>query len=713
MKTFSDSWYQISELRLALLPSVKAHKQYYRGRAWYVLQDVGGEKFYRVQPAAYRFICSLTTDTTVGEAWQQFVDTYPTEAPGQEEVIQLLVQLHHSNLLFFRSKADNVAILKRYQKHKTRENVGKLMGFLYVRIPVWNPNDFLIRWRSLLSPLFGRISFFIWAIVIFLFAKLAIENWENIWLDGQGILSLSNLPLLYVSIFVLKLFHEMAHAIVCKKYGAQVHTMGIMFIVFTPLPYIDASSSWSMRSRWHRVFVGGAGMYVELFIAALAALVWVNTGSGFLNSMAFNLMIAGSVSSLLFNGNPLLKFDAYYMLSDALDIPNLYQRAGQQWFYYVDKWLFGTPYAESAARSYSEAAWLTGYGMGSFFYRLFIMVIITFMVADIWLGLGLLMVVLMTTLWIGMPGYKLIKHLLSSKVMHNRGRAITVTLGILVVLLGGIGAYPVAYTIKAPGVVQASENVNLVIEAAGDLHSLLVRNGDPVVRGQPLMRLDNAELQRDAEILSHQVAESRLRIRQALRDGADPLPLRQQLQALEEREDELNRRLRALTMVASVSGVWVGSEDLHTRLGTMLPRGESVGRIVANRKYRFVAVVSQSQASYLFGDDISQAQVRLTGQAREIIDSQEAVFMPFHRFDLPSPALSIAGGGHLLTQTDSRGQMVTEEGFFEVIVSLPTLGQLVMFDGVTGYMRVWIGERPIGWQVYRRLRQVLQRRYQL
>lgn len=714
MKTFSDSWYQVAELKVALLPSLRVHKQFYRGYEWYVLQEMGGEKFYRVKPSAYRFVSALTTERTVGDLWEDFVAQYPEEAPGQEEVIQLLVQLHHSNLLFFRSHADNDAILKRFQKHKTRENVGKIMGFLYVRVPMWNPNEFLNQFRNVMSPLFSRWSFMLWLVAMFFFAKLVLENWSNIWSQGQGILALHNLPLLYVSVFVLKIFHEMAHAIVSKKFGAQVHTMGIMFIVFTPLPFIDASSSWSMRNRWHRVFVGGAGMYVELFFAALAGLIWVNTGPGLLNSIAFNLMVAGSVSSLLFNGNPLLKFDAYYMFSDAIGIPNLFQRAQKQWFYYADKWLLGTRDAESDAESRSEAVWLSVYGALSFLYRLFIMVAITFMVSDIWLGLGLVMVGLMATMWVLMPSHKLIKHLMSPKLMRNRGRAVAATSASIALVLGLIALLPVSYTFKAPGVVQAQDRATLALEASGKLQTLYVRSGDVVQPGQVLLRLENEELQRDLTILEHQINEVQLRIRQALREGSiDPEPLAKQLLAQQERRTDLERRLRSLEVVAPIGGVWVASQDLNSRLGSTLPRGERLGRVTNTNQHRFVAVVNQSQASYLFDQVIDQAQLRLSGQARHVMTSDEVQFLPFHRFDLPSQALGITGGGSIMTQPDAQGRPVAEEGFFEVFVSIPDTDQLQLFDGATGYMRMEVGQKSLGGQLMTHIQRVLQRRYLL
>lgn len=710
--TFSESWYQVAPLRLSLLPSVRVHKQVYRGEQWYVLQDTASEKYFRLQPVAYRFACELNPRESVAEVWKRFVERYPEEAPGQEEVIQLLAQLHHANLLFFRSDADNDAIFKRYRKQRTREHLGKLMALLYLRLPLWDPNDFLNRWRAVLSPLAGPVAFLFWLALLLFAGKGVIENWDAVWQQGQGILSLGNLPWLYVSIFVLKIFHEMGHAVVCKKYGGQVHTMGIMFIVFAPLPYIDASSSWSMRSRWHRTYVGASGMYVELFFAAIAALVWLHTGSGFVNSMAFNLMVAGSVSALLFNGNPLLRFDAYYMLADAIDMPNLYQRANQQWLYYMDRWLLGTQRAESPSRTRSERSWLTAYGALSLFYRLFIMVVITLMVADIWLGLGFLMVIMMLVIWLLLPLSKLLRYLLTSqRLMQNRRRACLVSLGCLLAVLTLVLLVPMPYSLKAPGVVEVQQRTPVFSGGGGRLAELQVRSGDPVRPGQLLLRLVDEELTQNHAIARYQLEEAQWRHRQALElAGVDPAPFVEQIEALEERLATLQQRLEDLHVRAPAAGVWYG-EDLGPRLGTTLARGELLGQVADTTGYRFVGVVNQIHSSVLFGEPLRGAEVRLLGQAGQTLAIEGLQLVPFQRHVLPSPALAMAGGGSIPTRDDGTGRQVTEEGFFELVAVLPAGTPVLLRPGVLGYLRIPLGARPLAWQVRQRVLQLLQRRY--
>lgn len=348
--TFSETWYRVSNAQLGLLPTVAVHKQRFRGQDWYVLRDTYTQRFFRISPQAYAFVSRLSPDRSVDEVWRECLELHPKDSPGQEEVLQVLGQLHHSNLLYYRTQPDSLAIFERYKQHRQRELMGKLLGFLYIRIPLWDPNDWLNRNRGLVNAMVSWPMALLFVLVMLGGVFAALQDTTRLFQQTQGLLSLDNLIWLYACIAGMKVLHELGHGFVVKRFGGDVHTMGVMFLVFVPLPYMDATGSWAFRSRGARALVGAAGIIVELFLAAIGAMVWAVTGDGLINSLAFNVMIIGSISSLLFNGNPLLRFDAYYVLSDALDIPNLYQRASQQWFYFADRYLLGTPKVQSPAR---------------------------------------------------------------------------------------------------------------------------------------------------------------------------------------------------------------------------------------------------------------------------------------------------------------------------------------------------------------------------
>jgi putative peptide zinc metalloprotease protein len=240
----------------------------------------------------------------------------------------------------------------------TREIQGFLSNLLFIRIPVWDPDRFLDRFVGLFGRFFSVAGLGLWLAVIVTGLWAVAGRTDDLVASAGDILDPKGLPLLYLSFILIKVVHEFGHAFACKKLGreggsgGEVHVMGVMFLIFTPLPYVDASSSWALRRKWHRVIVGAAGMMVELAVAALAAVVWARTGAGTAaHTIAYNMIFVGSVSTLLFNGNPLLRYDGYYILSDLLEIPNLAQRGKEYLYYLVRRWAWGVRQARSPAHT--------------------------------------------------------------------------------------------------------------------------------------------------------------------------------------------------------------------------------------------------------------------------------------------------------------------------------------------------------------------------
>ena len=362
-KTFSESWHRVADLKIGLRPTVEVRKQLFRGELWYVLQDPFNNQFFRLRPEAHDFVIRLGLDRTVEQVWLACLDRNPDEAPGQEDVIQLLTQLYFANLLYFEVPGDSAKLFERYKKRRQREIRSKLLSIMFVRIPLFDPDYLLKKLMPVFKYIISPLGAIVWLLVVGAAVKMIFDHFDRVSDQVQGILAPDNLFLLYVGLVIIKSLHEFGHALVCRRFGGEVHTMGVMLLVFTPLPYMDATSSWSFRSRWQRALVGGAGMITEIFMAALATFVWANTGPGTLHSLAYNMMFIASVSTVLFNANPLLRFDGYYILSDLLDIPNLHTRAKGHLRHLVERHVFGYKDSHSPAESVKEAWWLGVFGV--------------------------------------------------------------------------------------------------------------------------------------------------------------------------------------------------------------------------------------------------------------------------------------------------------------------------------------------------------------
>ncbi len=713
-RTFSESWHRVAEARVGLLPTVAVHKQRFRGQDWYVLRDTYTQRFFKVTPQAYAFVARLAPERTVEAVWQSCLADMPSQAPGQEEVMQLLGQLHQSNLLFHDTPSDSLTIFERRREQARRELQGKLIGFLSIRLPLWDPNRWLDAQRGLSHALVSWPVGLLLALIALFGGASAWTHSERLWSQTEGLFVIENLGWLYACMALMKALHELGHAHVVKRFGGEVHTFGLMLLMLMPLPYVDATGSWAFRDRWARALVGSAGIIVELVLAAVGAIVWAQTGPGLVNSLAFNVMVIGSVSSLIFNGNPLLRFDAYYVLSDVLDIPNLYQRSGQQWRWLADHYLLGTPGRESPARDRREWWWLTGYGAFSLMYRLLIFGSILMVLADRWLAVAVVFGATVLVMGGLMPLVKWWRHLRSPALLRNRQRALAVSALLLGLPLAVLAAWPWPDALRAPGMVEAQAYTQVSTAAPGRLDAIEVAHGAHVEAGQVLVRMSNPELDWELQMAQAALAEAEVQRNQAIeRSPVDVEPLQARVTVARDKLVHLQARQAELVVRARHAGTWT-AETLHERLHNWLPRGAVLGDVSNPTLLRFSAVVSQEQARELFDRTLAGAELRLPGQMAEVVRPRQIVLLPYQRERLPSSALGWTAGGSVAVRPDDPEGVHTVDSFYELqAVFDAEAGRLTALHGMTGWLRVPLPPRTLLEQGQRALQQLLQKRYAL
>ena len=713
-QVFSDSWHIVSSLKLSLLHTVTVKKQYFRGSQWYIIQDSFNNKFFRIKPEAYRFLIHLHTNATVEEIWEDYLIKNPETAPTQEELVTLLTQLHSNNLLYFKNRPKSDDIFQRYIEQKNKLLRSKAMSFLFIKVPIFDPEKFLQKINPLSKAIFSLQGFFVWLIVIGYGAKAVIDNSSLALSQAQGMLSPHNLIFLYISLFILKIMHEFGHAMMCKKFGGPVHTIGLMFLVFTPLPYMDASSSWGFKNRWHRALVGSAGMLVELFFAAIAAIIWVNTGDGFLHSMSFNIMVVGSVSSLVFNANPLLKFDAYYMLSDILEIPNLFQRSKEQVYYYVEKYIFAIDNIDSPSNTSTEAKWLLAYTLTSTFYRFLVSITIALFVADQIFILGLFVFIISLFAWVLKPLYSFLIYLFSSpKLNKNRYRAIAISTMLFSLLSIFIMTVPISHSIYAPGVLYPNDFTSIYTPDDAYLQEVHIKDGLNVAKGDLIASMSSQELEIKIKITKGKLAETLALRLNAQKNIADLQPLDSRVKILEEKLQWHKQRQKKLLIYAPISGVWV-SKDLNSHKKSLLKKRALLGNIIPNNGFEFRAVVSQEKAFDLFMESKLQGNIKLNGIASKTILANNIYVIPYEHHNLPSAALGWFGGGDIKVSQDDQSGTKSVEAFFEIRAKVvDSANNPLLFHDRTGILRIVLPDIPMGEQFVKSLKQLMQKRYQL
>ncbi len=710
--TFSESWHRVSQQRLYLRPGVRVRRQNYRGERWIVLENPLSNDFYRLRPPAYEFLARLSPDQTVEQVWKECIERFPDDAPGQDAVMELLGQLYHSNLLHYEEAGDTAQLFARFKKRRQREVRGRLLNLMFMRFPLLDPDWFLVRTMPWVGKLITPVAAVLGLVMVGAALKVVIDNFAALQQQSQAALAPQNLPLLYVALVFIKTLHEFGHAYCCRKFGGEVHVMGILLMIFTPVPYMDATSSWGFRSRWKRLLVGAAGMLVELLMAALATFVWAATGPGTVHSLAYNLMLIASVSTVVFNANPLLRFDGYYMLSDLLEIPNLNQRANQQLKFFFERYVFGVKKAEAPARTRKEAGWYVLYGIASGIYRVFVFGGVLLLVADRLLIVGILMGIICLISWVTVPTGKFIHYLAASPRLDRvRFRAVAATAAMVGGVLVLLGIIPFPSHFRAPGVLEARQRAQVVNEVAGSMTKLLAEPGSRVTKGQPLLELNNFELEAQLAGTQGRLNEIQARILWALSDtNADLKPLYSSLEAVTNEFHKLTKDRASLIVRAGQAGVWV-APGIQEFKGRRLVRGTALGLVVDPSAFEFVATVPQADADAAFAKPIRLAEVRIRGQAGNVLPVLYWRVVPGGKQTLPSPALGWAGGGEMPVAASDPTQAT--EPFFEVCAQLPGSAATAMFHGRSGKIRFDLQPEPLLPRWTRRLFQLLQKRYQL
>jgi len=387
----STLWYRVATLRPRLRAHVTVHRHRYRGQPWYVLHDHGAGRVHRFTPAAYMLIGQFDGTHSVDEIWRSLAEARDEDAPSQDDVIQLLSRLHQQDLIQYKGSPDVAELLQRYDRQSRQIVKQNLMNPMMTRVPLWDPDAFLTRTLPFVRPFIGWFGLFLWFVVVAGGAATAGLHWERLTLNiADRMLAAENLLIALVTYPLLKAAHELMHGYLAKKWGGEVREMGIMFLVFFPVPYVDASAAAAFRSKWRRAAVSAGGIIVEIFVAAVAVMVWANAEQGIVSAFAYNLVLIGGVSTLVVNGNPLLKFDGYYVLTDVFEIPNLANRANEYLGFLIQRYVFGAKRLRRKPSTRGERVWFLLYAPAAFCYRMFVMFSIALFVASSYFIVGVL-----------------------------------------------------------------------------------------------------------------------------------------------------------------------------------------------------------------------------------------------------------------------------------------------------------------------------------
>ena len=708
---FSHSWHNVAELKPRLLPHARIYRHVYRGEPWFVVQDTTAGRYHRISPSAYAMLIGMDGVHTVQSLWDAALQQGGDHIPTQDEVVELLMQLYTQDLLHCDVTPDAAELFERYRKRRRMKWKQWLLNPLSLRIPLIDPDAFLTQWVKHFAWLFSPRGALLWLVIVAPAAVLAAQHWteltENL---SDQVLAAGNLLVLALLFPFIKVLHELGHGFATKVWGGTVHEIGLMFLVFAPVPYVDASASSAFPSKYQRAVVGAAGILVETFIAALAMYAWVLVEPGVVRSLLFNIMLIAGVSTVIVNGNPLLRFDGYFILIDLIEMPNLAQR-GQHYLRFLnDRYLFGAKNNEPPQETKNEKRWLFYYTIGAWIYRMLITVSIILFIAGEFFIFGVLLALWGAVTLFLMPLWKSAKHQLSSPTLQrNRPHAIKVALGCIVSLLVFVSFVPLPLRTQAEGVVWLPDQALVRAGANGFFERWLVTPGAYVKSGTPVALMRDPQLTAERAVALARLTEAEARYRaQQLLDPVQSDIIRQQLEHEQRALQHVQERHDRLILRSETDGILTAPKDQDLTeqffkkgelLAYILDRHQLIARTVVTQDDIDLVRTQLKTTNIRFADTISQPHV--VQVIRE---------MPGGINELPTAALSPNGGGKIATDPKDQNGLKTLERIFLLDLSLPANIPPSVF-GERVYVRFDHRAEPLASQWYRRLRQLFLSRF--
>ena len=709
---FSPSWYRVKDLKPRLRRHVNIYRHDYRGRIWFILQDLATGRSHRFSPAAYRMVGLLDGTRSLGEVWDIANEQLGERAPTQDEAIRLLGQLHAADALVADVSPDSRELFRRHKRHKRMEIKQKVWSPLAVRVPIWDPDRFLTATLPFVRPFLTKTFAVIWLLLVLTAAVFAAMNIGALTTNiTDRVLNPGNLAVLWLVYPVVKAFHELGHGYAVKKFGGEVHEVGIMFLVLIPVPYVDASAASALRDKHKRMLVGGIGIMIELLLASVALFVWLNAESGAVTAVAFNVMLIGGVSTLLFNGNPLLRFDGYYVLADWIEIPNLSGRSTNYLNYLIQRYIYGMREADKVTSLWSERVWFVFYGIAAFIYRMFIMFAIIAYIAGRFFIIGVLLAIWAATTQLLLPIGKGIKFLSGSpKLRTNRPRALITTFAAIALILGALFLVPFPSYSIVDGVIWPSQQAQVRAGTNGFVTKVATTTDQKVRSGDLMMQLDDPFMRARLELIDTQLAGLEIQRSALIRtDRVQSALIAEEIDVVQNDRARLVEELEALDIRAPRVGTAVlpNASDLE---GSFVAKGNVIGYVVAQRDTQTVrTVVSQNQID-LVRNDTQSVSVMPVEWGAEPIKAIILREVPGATQQLPTPALGTAGGGNVpVDPSDPNGVQTLGRFFeFEILMVQPSADILL---GRRVRVRFDHGTSPLGFQAYRSLRQLFLRLY--
>jgi putative peptide zinc metalloprotease protein len=703
------------------------NRQVYQGQAWWVVKDPISLHYFRFRPEEYALLEMLDGRTSLDQLKEQFEARFPPRRITVDELSRFIATLHRSGLVIGDRPGQGPQLFERRRQRIWREWMAWLSNIMSMRFRGIDPDRILER----LDPWFGWLFAppAIAAALVFVASAvlLVLVNFDTFRAklpEFHQFFAAGNWLYLAVALGVTKILHEFGHGLSCKHYGGECHEMGVMLLVFTPCLYCDVSDSWMLPNKWKRAAIGAAGMYVEVIIASIATYLWWNSHPGVFNKLCLDVMFVSSVSTILFNANPLLRYDGYYILSDVLEIPNLRQKANTILGRLASRWCLGIKQQEDPFLPQRNLGLFALYAVASSVYGWVVTASIFLFVWNVFKPyrlevLGQLLA--FGAVWglVIRPLQGMIKFF---KVPGRRDEVksanVAVTAAVAAAVIGGIALIPLPQRVWCPVELRPRGEETVYVSVPGTLAELLVRPNAVVRKGDELARLVNVDL--DLEIADlegkERQYESRLKSleRERFSDPAAGLEIGTVEESLAGVREQLARKRQdrsELVLVAPRDGVvlpppsvkrqddragmlpaWSGHVLDESNLGAMLQEGTVLCLVGDPDRFEAVMVVDQTEVEFVTAGQ--PVDLKLDSFAWQTFRGTVDQLAESH-IEAGSERLSVKAGGQVPTETDASGREIPISTSYEALMTLDD-PEAVFTPGMRGTARIQVGSRTLG-----------------
>ena len=723
-------------LPLRMRPDLSFHlRESAKSRSW-VVKDPVAMTYCQFREEELAILRMLDGQTSLAEIERAFVERFAPLRLRAEQILTFLNRLHRMGLVVGDASGQDLQLLERYHSQRRRSWFGSLTNILAIRIGAIDPESFLqwtaprVAWLFSFWFLFSCLVLSLSALIL---VAVQFDQFKARLPDLQTFLSAGNLLWLAVALMVVKGLHELGHALTCKRFGGECHEIGILLLVFTPCLYCNVSDAWLFPGKWSRVAVSAAGVIVEIVLAGLCTFLWWFTEPGLLNSLFLNTVVICSVSTVLLNGNPLLRYDGYYVLSDLLDVPNLGQRSRDLVVRGLCRWGLGieTP-VDRSLPDIQQRVLLGLYGVASMLYRCFVVFVILWICYQALLphGLGVVAGTIAIVVIVGMA-FPLVwsLHLFLSNPANRKrvqGPRALVSFGLLAVVAATVFLVPLPYRISAPAVLQPQDARRVYVTVSGTLKET-VPAGTVVEKYERLAQLANPDLDREVIDLAGQ-RDQQLRQLQSLRarridapDLSSQIPAAEEaLRDIEQRLEQRKRDQQNLILAAPVPGTvippplepdqfyepgkltsWMGTPLDSRAVGSHLEVGSLFCLVGAPNRLEALLTIDQSDLAFV--REGQRVRLRLDEFPGGIL---RGTVTELAKNDLKIAPRELADESELPIRRDHEGVARPATTSYQVRVTLDE-HDVPLRVGTRGRGKILVAPQPLGRRLYRACRRLL------